>query len=142
MNRLDSQNFFYREYRKVKSLRAARFLCTVLIGFCAFAISALAANLTAHQAKDHVGEKATVCGNVAGVHTATTSKGSPTFINLDERYPRQVFTILIWGEDLNKFTPAPSGWDGKKVCATGTISSYRGVPEIVAKDAAQISFPK
>ena len=87
--------------------------------------------------KTTFGEKATVCGTVAGVHTANNSKGSPTFINLDESYPRQIFTILIWRDDLNKFSRSPNGWEGKKVCATGTISSYRGVPEIVAKDAAQ-----
>jgi DNA/RNA endonuclease YhcR with UshA esterase domain len=126
----------------VKSLGAARFLGTVLIGLCVLATSASAANLTAQEAKTHIGEKATVCGNVVGVHTATNSKGSPTFINLDERYPHQVFTILIWGEDLNKFNPAPTTWDGKRVCASGTISSYRGVPEIVAKDAAQVNLAK
>lgn len=100
-----------------------------------------ATSLAASDAKNHVGEKATVCGVVAGIHKATNSKGTPTFVNLDQRYPHQVFTILIWGDDLNKFNPAPTTWEGKQVCATGTISSYRGVPEIVAKDAAQISFP-
>jgi hypothetical protein len=96
--------------------------------------------LSPSEASKHVGEKATVCGKVAGSHKATNSKGTPTFINLDEPYPHQLFTILIWGDDFNKFTPSPSTWDGKHVCATGTIGSYRGVPEIVAKDAAQIAL--
>jgi hypothetical protein len=95
--------------------------------------------LSASDASKHVGEKATVCGVVVGSHKATNSKGTPTFINLDERYPHQLFTILIWGDDLSKFSPSPSTWDGKRVCATGTITSYRGTPEIVAKDALQIT---
>ena len=99
-----------------------------------------AANLTASEAKKHVGEKGTVCGVVAGVHKAIKSKGTPTFINLDERYPKQLFTILIWSDDLSKFNPAPSSWEDKHVCATGTITSYRDVPEIIAKDGAQITF--
>jgi DNA/RNA endonuclease YhcR with UshA esterase domain len=125
-----------------RSFRVAQCIVLGLFLFCTSNIVSAATNLSAAQAKNHIGEKATVCGTVAGVHTATNSKGSPTFINLDERYPHQVFTILIWGEDLNKFNPAPSAWDGKRVCATGTISSYRGAPEIVTKDPTQITFPK
>lgn len=70
---------------------------------------------------------------------AVGSRGTPTFLNLDKPYPNQVFTILIWGEDLAKFSPKPSAWEGKRVCATGAIASYRGSPEIVAKSPGQIT---
>jgi hypothetical protein len=102
---------------------------------------AYASTLSTSEAAKHVGENATVCGVAASVHTATSSKGSPTFINLDKAYPNQVFTILIWGSDRGKFTPAPSSWEGKKVCATGVITMYRGSAEIVARDVGQITFP-
>jgi hypothetical protein len=69
---------------------------------------------------------------------AEQTKGSPTFVNLDKPYPNQVFMILIWGEDLPKFTPKPSTWDGKRVCATGQITSYQGLPETIAKAPGQI----
>lgn len=107
-------------------------------------ITAIAADrpLTAAEAKDHIGEKATVCGTVASTRYAASSKGSPTFANLDKPYPNQVFTILIWGEDLPKFSIKPATWNSKRVCASGTISSYRGVPEIVAKSPDQITFPQ
>jgi hypothetical protein len=42
---------------------------------------------------------ATVCGKVVSTHYAKSSKGEPTFLNLDEAYPNEVFTILIWGPD-------------------------------------------
>jgi DNA/RNA endonuclease YhcR with UshA esterase domain len=61
---------------------------------------------------------------------------------LDKAYPNQVFTILIWGNDLGKFSPAPASWQGKQVCATGVITLYRGSPEIAAHDAGEITFPK
>ena len=105
-------------------------------------IFSFATDLTTSEAAKHVGENATVCGVVASVHTATSSKGSPTFVNLDKAYPNQVFTILIWSSDLAKFTPAPSNWEGKRVCATGKIELYRNSTEIVAHDAGQINFPK
>ena len=61
-----------------------------------------AQTLTAPQTKSHIGENSTVCGIVADERTATSSRGAPTFINLDSAYPKQVFTILVWGEDRNK----------------------------------------
>lgn len=106
------------------------------------AAAVAADTLTTSEAAKHIGENATVCGTVAGVHSATSSKGSPTFVNLDKAYPNQAFTILIWGSDLSKFIPAPTGWEGKRVCATGRIELYRNVPEIVARNADQVSFPK
>jgi len=111
-------------------------LCLLL----ALSTAALAANtLTADEAKNHIGETATVCGIVASTHYAAQTKGSPTFVNLDKPYPNQPFTILIWGEDLPKFSPKPSTWDGKRVCATGQITSYQGRPEIVAKAPVQVT---
>lgn len=111
-----------------------------LSAFALFSVVAAAGTLSTSEAAKHVGENATVCGLVAGIHTATTSKGSPTFVNLDKPYPNQVFTVLIWGSDRGKFTPAPASWQGKQVCVTGTITLYRGVPEIVAHEG-QMRFP-
>ena len=114
----------------------------ILWALALISIPALATTLTPSEAAKHVGESATVCGVVASVHTATSSKGSPTFVNLDKAYPNQLFTILIWGDDLGKFSPAPSSWNAKQVCVAGTITLYRNSPEIVARDAGQISFPR
>jgi hypothetical protein len=99
-------------------------------------------HLTTAEAKSHIGEKATVCGNVVSTHYATRSKGSPTFLNLDEPYPRQTFTILIWGSDRPNFGDPEAKYSNKKVCVTGTIKDYRGVPEIVAERPGQIDIQK
>jgi hypothetical protein len=42
-----------------------------------------AQSLTTSQAKAHERETATVCGVVASERTSTSSRGEPTFINLD-----------------------------------------------------------
>ena len=96
--------------------------------------------LTADQAKNHIGANATVCGIVASLHFAAHSRGTPTFVNLDKPYPNQVFTILIWGDDMPKFYPKLDSWVTKRVCVTGKITSYRGVPEIVAKAPEQVAI--
>lgn len=109
-----------------------------LLALLPFAISAVAAEtISAADAKNHIGENATVCGKVASERSATSSRGEPTFINLDAAYPQQIFTILVWGEDRQKVGELPR--EGSRVCATGLIQEYRGVPEIVVKSGGQLS---
>src|SRR5271169_5271109 len=55
------------------------------------------------DAKEHFGETATVCGEVVSTRYADSTKGQPTFLNLDKPYPNQVFTIVIWGNNRSKF---------------------------------------
>ncbi len=90
------------------------------------------------QAKSHVGQKATVCGEVASTHYAARSRGNPTFINLDMPYPNQIFTVLIWGSDRPKFGAPERDYRDKRICVSGKISDYRGVPEIIAREPSQI----
>jgi hypothetical protein len=77
-----------------------------LVSLCLVASSVVQAqtgHLTAGEAKNHVGEKTTVCGKVVGTHFASGSKGQPTLLSFDEPYPKEIFTILIWGSDRPKF---------------------------------------
>jgi hypothetical protein len=96
-------------------------------------------SISATEAKNHVGERATVCGEVASVHYAARSRGNPTFINLDKPYPNQIFTVLIWGSDRPKFGDPEEAYRSKHICVTGKISDYKGVPEIVAYEPSQIN---
>jgi hypothetical protein len=94
--------------------------------------------LTATAAKAHVGEQATVCGKVVSTRWAETSHGSPTFLNFDQPYPDQVFTLVIWGSDRPKFGEPETTYRGKRICVTGKISAFKGVPEVVATEPSQI----
>ncbi len=96
--------------------------------------------MSASEAKAHVGEIATVCGEVASTHYASSTKGQPTFLNLDKPYPNPIFTILIWGSNRSKFGAPETEYKGKRMCVTGKISEYRGSPEIVADDPGQIKL--
>ena len=94
--------------------------------------------LTPDQAPTHIGETATVCGVVASTRYAPRTNRQPTFLNFDLPYPRQVFTVVIWGSDRPKFGTPEITLMGKNVCATGTIQIYRGKPEIIATDPRQL----
>jgi hypothetical protein len=102
---------------------------------CAYAQSP---RLTTSQARSHVGEAATVCGTVASTHFANTTRGQPTFLNLDEPYPNQVFTALIWGSDRAKFGTPENDFRSKRVCVSGKITLYRGAPEMILYQPSQI----
>jgi len=113
-------------------------LCSALI----YTAHAQSKTITASEAKDHIGQSATVCGHVVSARYADRSKGQPTFLNLDEPYPREIFTILIWGENRSKFGTPESKYRDANVCVSGQITSYRGTPEVVASDSSQIALQK
>lgn len=108
----------------------------------ALPIHAQTKKLTTAEAKDHVGERATVCGQIVSARYADRSKGQPTFLNLDKPYPNEIFTILIWGENRPKFGEPETKYRGARVCATGVIKNYRGIPEIEASDPNGIEIQK
>jgi len=97
-----------------------------------------AGSYSTNEAAAHIGERATVCGTVYGGYYARKSRGKPTFLNLDGDYPHQQFTLVIWGKDRYKFQSPERRLKGKRVCANGTISAYRGVPQIVLRSASQL----
>jgi hypothetical protein len=105
-------------------VNTALFSFLVLTPFGVNTSSAQVKVLTAAQAKDHIGEQATVCGKVASTRYAATTRGKPTFLNLDKPYPSQEFTLLIWGENRAKFGSPEEKYRDKQVCVTGRITEY------------------
>ena len=95
-------------------------------------------SIAAADATHHVGEHARVCGKVVSAKYAQSSRRSPTFLNLDEPYPNQVFTAVIWGDARPKFKTAPELLHGHAICVNGTITLYKGRAEMEVSDPAQI----
>jgi len=119
------------------SRRLSIWLITLALILCGPAVAQK--RLGTAEAKAHIGEVATVCGSVVSTHYATSTKGRPTFLNLDKPYPNQIFTILIWGSERAKFGTPEINYKDRRVCVTGTIAEYRGLPEVVADDPKQIA---
>lgn len=115
-------------------MRRAAIAAALLLSALAYAQHSISPS----EAKNHVGENATVCGDVASAHYAPRSRGNPTFINLDKPYPKQIFTVVIWGSDRPKFGDPEAMYSKKHICVTGRITLYRGSPETVASEPSQI----
>lgn len=105
----------------------------------AWPLAAVAACLSADEARRHVGENTCVCGVVVSAHFAQRSGRQPTFLNLDKPYPNQIFTAVIWGGDRPKFGEPEITFEGKRVCVTGAIELYREKPEIILHDPSQLT---
>jgi DNA/RNA endonuclease YhcR with UshA esterase domain len=88
-----------------------------------------------------VGRVATIQGTVAGTHYATSSNGSPTFLNIGADYPSPSrFTALIWNENRAAFGRPEVRYRGHTVCVHGLVSTYQGVPEVVLRTVSQIKI--
>jgi DNA/RNA endonuclease YhcR with UshA esterase domain len=91
------------------------------------------------DAMKHVGQHATICGLVASARYDEASRGSPTFLNLDQPYPSHVFSAVIWDGSRAKFSSPPEGFEGSRICVSGTIEAYRGKAQIEVSNPSQIT---
>jgi len=89
-------------------------------------------------AKEHFGEAATVCGEVGSTRYADSTKWQPTFLNLNEPFLNQIFTIVVWGNNRSKFGAPEKDYIANQVCVTGKITSHAGLPKVVAEGPKQI----
>jgi hypothetical protein len=87
------------------------------------------------EAAQHVGQQATVEGTVVAVFT---SKNGNTFLNFGGAYPNQSFTGWIPKNSPLASDASLSALEGQKVRISGTISLYRGKPEIKIMSKSQI----
>ena len=82
------------------------------------------------QAKRFVGnsKKFKICGTVVD---ARKSRKGNVLINLDRRFPDQIFTIFINKEHIVNFSYDPvTAFVDQKVCVTGKVSNIGGTPTI------------
>ena len=99
--------------------------------------------INAYQAKDFVGKETCVCGQVVSAKLNDNGKSNPTYINLDKKYPDQVFTIVIFGKDRTNFSYKPEEFLFKKeICIKGKIDTYKNSPQIIATKESQIEIIK
>jgi hypothetical protein len=113
------------------------------IGGAAPGAAAAAKRLAPAEASRHAGETAMVCGPVAAAKYAANARGRPTFLDFGGSYPDEVFQVVIWGTERGKFHEAPEqAYAHQQVCVTGQIRLYRGKPEIVVSDPAQLVLDK
>lgn len=99
--------------------------------------------VTAEQAKYFVGDECTVCGKVVSTKFLESSNSQPTFLNLDKKFPEQVFTLVIFGKDRVNFTYAPEEYlYNKTICIKGKVEDRNGTPQMIVSEESAIEVLK
>ena len=86
--------------------------------------------IAVQDAAKHYNENVQCCAKVYGVKALENL----TLLNLGAAYPDQPLTVVL-RDAARGIGP---GLDGKTICVTGTVVSYRDKPEIVVTDPKQI----
>jgi hypothetical protein len=87
------------------------------------------------------GSVATLIGRVAGTKFASSSNGSPTFLDVGRPYPNPArLTVVIWIENRAAFGRPEVKYLGRTICVRGLVSDYAGSPEIIARAPSQITI--
>ena len=89
------------------------------------------------QAKHHIGNVATICGTV--VSTRRTAKANALYLNMDRMHPHQDFYVTVWDHNGPNFSYDPETYlQDRKVCVTGKITVYDGIPRISVNNESEI----
>lgn len=93
--------------------------------------------ITPKDVAKHIGEEVRVTGKIfSGKLIASNNM---TLLDMGGFNPNQELTIMINGADRDKFKGKPEeDYKGKEVTVTGKLIDYKGKPEIVVTDPAQL----
>ncbi|MEM7037458.1 MAG: DNA/RNA non-specific endonuclease [Bacteroidota bacterium] len=81
-------------------------------------------------------DKITVCGTV--VSSRVSRKGN-ILMNLDKKFPDQIFTVFIRKEFISNFGYDPEkAWDGKVIAVTGKVANLGGTPAMFIEKETQL----
>lgn len=95
--------------------------------------------IEAKYAYQRVGKTVNVCGVVESARYRQGSGREPTFLNFADTYPKQPFTVVIWGKTRDQFDYAPETLQGQSICVHGLIETYKNKPQIVVDSPKQIT---
>ena len=79
-----------------------------------------------------------VCQKVNDTYV-TKGEKKTTFLNFGYGFPNQLFTVVIFEDDLKNFSYVPADFlKGKNVCIIGDVRMYNGGPEIIVEREDQV----
>jgi endonuclease G len=96
------------------------------------------------QAKKYMGnvDEITVCGTVVSTRY---SRSGNLWLNVDKRFPNQIFSVFIRKKDLPNFSYDPKlVLENKQVCFTGEIENFSGTPtmNLEREERIQLGVPE
>lgn len=92
------------------------------------------------QAASKVGSTVSIVGKV--VSSKFLPKSQSTFLNLDQSFPNQIFTVIIWKDGRRNFSYSPeTELEGKYIIVTGKVElDKNGIPGITVTKEEQIQL--
>lgn len=115
----------------LKDTSMKKLLFTLSISLLSIPVQAQSPDIVrAHEAKDHAGEIAMVCGVIASAKYQKNSRGAPTHLNFDKPYPDQDFSAILFGKNRKNFEVKPETLTGYQACVYGKIKMYKGKAQI------------
>lgn len=100
----------------------------------------LAQTIPTDSVENYIGKTVKVCDKVFGTHVSKGEKKT-TSLNLGADFPNQKLTVVIFESDLPKFSYTPALLlKDKNVCVTGKLMTYKGKPEIIVNDPANLTY--
>jgi len=100
-------------------------------------------HVPAPQALYFIGQECNVCGKVVGTRYNKQTSTGITYLNFDIPFPNSPFTAVIFGKDRINFSYEPELYlKDKIICISGKVQMYKGKPQIIASNEAQISLYK
>lgn len=76
--------------------------------FGSWAASTAATTFSPDDAKGHIGETATVCGEVVSAEYEPREQSQPTLLDLGKPHPNATFTAVSYGDHRQKSGPPES----------------------------------
>ncbi len=86
--------------------------------------------ISADKAKDFIDKVAIVEGRVVAFKIAPEGK-SINYINIDKKYPDNIFSVVITNEYLNKLNLKMEDLENKIISVKGKVSVYKNDPKQV-----------
>lgn len=89
--------------------------------------------------KNHIGDSVKLTAKIYGGKYIESVQGTPTFLNVGNKYPKAPLTLVISGDTRRQFDAAPeTTYTGQNVAITGKIILYKNKREIIITDPKQI----
>lgn len=111
-------------------------MAAVLSGCSAASSNTDSGDVSWRVAANHAGDVVRVCGPLK----STGSDGNDRFLNLGAPYPQEPrFTIVVW-DNPDSVEAVDLATASYRVCASGEVSMYEGVPQIELDDGSEITL--
>lgn len=87
----------------------------------------------------HMGDSVKICTKIYGARYLYRIKDAPTYLEAGADYPKNPFTIVIWGKDRENFEERPEMmYAYRNACITGKLELNKDKPQIIVTKPSQI----